>query len=123
MPNPSTSTDINALLDDLDAGVFREKVARALSDVALGVVQNGKAGDVTIKLSMKQIADSHQVHCDHKVTFTQPTAKGKKSEENTTSTPLHVGRGGRLSLFPEEQGKFAFDGQGQPAQEEKTPGA
>ena len=100
MSDQSTSTDINALLDDLDAGVFREKIARAVSDVAHGVVNHSKAGEVTIKLSLKQIADSRQVHCDHKVTFVQPTAKGKKSEENTTSTPLHVGRGGKLSLFP-----------------------
>lgn len=107
----STATDVNALLDDLDAGVFREKIARAVSDVALGVVSHGKTGDVTIKLSFKQIADSRQVHCDHKITFTQPTAKGKKSEENTTSTPLHVGRGGKVSLFPEEQGKFDFTDQ------------
>lgn len=123
MSNQSTATDINALLDDLDAGVFREKVARAVSDVALGVVQNGKAGDVTIKLSMKQIADSRQVHCDHKVTFTQPTAKGKKSEENTTSTPLHVGRGGKLSLFPEEQGRFEFNSEFDPQHQSTTQGA
>lgn len=108
MSQQHTTTDVNALLDDLDAGVFREKIARALSDVAFGVVEHGKAGDVTLKFSLKQIADSRQVHCDHKITFTQPTAKGKKSEENTTSTPLYVGRGGKLSLFPEEQGKFEF---------------
>lgn len=114
------TTDINALLDDLDAGVFREKLGRALTDVAAGVVQHGKAGDVTIKLSLKQIADSRQVNCDHKLTYTQPTAKGKKSEENTTSTPLYVGRGGTLSLFPEEQGKFDF---AQPQGQGTTQGA
>lgn len=37
-----------------------------------------------------------------------PTAKGKRSEENTTKTPLYVGRGGKLTLFPENQGTFDF---------------
>lgn len=110
MSQQSTNTDVNALLDDLDAGVFREKIARALTDVAHGVVEHGKAGEVTIKLSFKRIAESRQVNCDHKVSFIQPTAKGKKTEENTTSTPLHVGRNG-LSLFPQEQGKFQFNQQ------------
>lgn len=67
MSTQSTSTDINALLDDLDAGIFREKLARALSDAAHGCVAHGKAADVTIKFSLKQIADSSQVDCAHKL--------------------------------------------------------
>ncbi|MBB3192082.1 hypothetical protein [Halomonas cerina] len=107
------TTDVNALLDDLDAGVFREKLGRALSDAAAGVVQTGKAGKVTVTLDLKQIADSSQVDCSHKLSYTVPTAKGKRSEENTTKTPLYVGRGGKLTLFPENQGKFEFEPQGQ----------
>ncbi|MCH4563376.1 hypothetical protein MKP05_09565 [Halomonas sp. EGI 63088] len=113
MSDQPTSTDINALLDDLDAGVFREKLARALSDAAAGVVATGKAGDVTVKFSLKQIADSSQVDCAHRLSYTVPTAKGKRSEENTTKTPLYVGRGGKLTLFPENQHKFEFDAQAQ----------
>ncbi len=107
------TTDVNALLDDLDAGVFREKLGRALSDAAAGVVQTGKAGKVTVTLDLKQIADSSQVDCSHKLSYTVPTAKGKRSEENTTKTPLYVGRGGKLTLFPENQHKFEFDPQGE----------
>lgn len=106
-----TTTDVNALLDDLDAGVFREKLGRALSDAAAGVIQTGKAGKVTITLDLKQIAESSQVDCSHKLSYTVPTAKGKRSEENTTKTPLYVGRGGKLTLFPENQGKFDFTDQ------------
>lgn len=112
MSDQPTSTDFAALLDDLDAGVFKEKIGRAVSDTAAGVVATGKAGKVTITLDLKQIADSRQVDVAHKLTFTQPTAKGKRSEENTTKTPLYVGRGGKLSLFPENQHKFEFDTQG-----------
>lgn len=116
MSNEATTTDVNALLDDLDAGVFREKIARAISDAAAGVVQTGKAGKVTITLDLKQIADSSQVDCAHKLAYVVPTSKGKRSEENTTKTPLYVGRGGKLTLFPENQGKFDFSEQPQAKQ-------
>ncbi|WP_110641062.1 hypothetical protein [Salinicola sp. CPA57] len=107
-----TGTNLAELLDDLDAGVFHQKIGHALSAVATGVVQTGKAGKVTITLDVKQIASSSQVDVSHKLTFVEPTAKGKRSEENTTSTPLYVGKGGKLTLFPENQGKFQFDTQG-----------
>lgn len=111
--NESSATNVAELLGDLDAGVFAEKIGRALSAVALGVVQNGKAGKVNITLDVKQIATSRQVDVSHKLTFVEPTAKGKRSEENTTSTPLYVGKNGKLTLFPENQGKFEFDEQKQ----------
>lgn len=113
MANEPTVTDINALLDDLDAGVFRDKVGRALSEVAAGIVAFGKQGKVTVTFDMKQIDDARQVSCTHKVSKIEPTQKGKRTEENTTSTPLHVGRGGKLTLFPENQGKFDFQPEGQ----------
>lgn len=108
MANEPSTTDINALLDDLDAGIFRDKVGRALSEVAAGIVATGKQGKVTVTFDMKQIDDARQVSCTHKVSKIEPTKKGKRTEENTTSTPLHVGRGGKLTLFPENQGKFEF---------------
>ncbi|SDF69022.1 hypothetical protein SAMN05216571_101228 [Onishia taeanensis] len=113
MSDQPTTTQFADLLPDMDAGVFAEKIGRALSDVAAGVVQTGKAGKVNITLDLKQIADSRQVDVAHKLSYVQPTAKGKRSEENTTKTPLYVGRGGKLSLFPENQGKFEFDSQEQ----------
>ncbi|MGY4876477.1 hypothetical protein ACLUEY_01170 [Vreelandella aquamarina] len=113
MANEPTSTDINALLDDLDAGIFREKVGGALSAVAAAIVATGKQGKVTITFDMKQIDDARQISMTHKVSRIEPTQKGKRTEENTTSTPLHVGRGGKLSLFPENQGKFDFQPESQ----------
>lgn len=106
-------TDVNELLDDLDAGVFREKIARALSDAAAGCVQHGKAAKVVLSFDLKQIADSRQVDMSHKLTYSIPTAKGKRGEENTTKTPLYVGTRGKLSLFPENQCKFEFDSEPQ----------
>lgn len=113
MANEPTTTDINALLDDLDAGIFREKVGQALSQVAAGIVATGKQGKVTVVFDMKQIDDARQISMTHKVSNIEPTKKGKRTEENTTSTPLHVGRGGKLSLFPENQGTFNFQPEGE----------
>lgn len=96
-------TDITQLFADLDAGIFVDRLSAALGDTALGVVNTGKKGKVTITLDLERIGDSNQVKCSHQIKYARPTAKGKAMEEATTSTPLHVGVGGVLSLFPESQ--------------------
>jgi hypothetical protein len=103
-------TDISNVLAELDAGVFSQKINRALSDVALGVTQNGKAGKVTITFDLKQIATSNQVNVSHKLIYVKPTGNGKVTEENVTATPMHVGPGGKLTLFPENQEKLFREG-------------
>lgn len=97
------SNDIATLINDLDAGVFAEKLATAISKNAMAVVDTGKEGEVVITLKMKQIANHHQVEVSHKIKFVRPTMRGKVSEEDTTTTPMHVGRGGKLSFYPENQ--------------------
>ncbi len=104
----NTSTNFEAVMADLDGGVFVSKISRALSDVAMGTVLTGKAGKVTVQFDMKQIGESSQIEMAHKIAYVKPTDKGKSTEENTTKTPLHVGKGGKLSLFPEEQEQFDF---------------
>lgn len=96
-------TNIHELLDDLDAGVFLSKLEKALRETAIAVVSHGRKGKVTVQFDLDQIGESSQVTMAHKLTYAHPTPKGKISEENTTATPLHVGRGGDLSLFPEDQ--------------------
>lgn len=108
----SKPTDITTLFNDLDAGVFVERLSAALRDTALGVVTTGKKGKVTITLDIERSGDSSQVLCKHQIKYARPTAKGKAMEEATTSTPLHVGTGGALSLFPETQTQmFAESGE------------
>ena len=97
------STDITTLLNDLDAGVFAEKLSAAISKNAMAVIDTGKEGEVVITLKMKQIASHHQVEVSHKIKFTRPTHRGKVAEEDTTTTPMHVGRGGKLTFYPENQ--------------------
>jgi len=99
----SKPTDITTLFHDLDAGIFVQRLDAALRDTALGVVNTGKKGKITITLDLERIGDSHQVTCTHAIKYSKPTPKGKAMEEASTRTPLHVGTGGVLSLFPESQ--------------------
>lgn len=115
MSNQSTSaaTDVGEFITDLDGGIFDRKLSVALSQVAAAAVDNDKGGEVSVKFTFKKIPGTHQVHCEHQLKFTRPTADGKASEEEKRSTPLHVGKFGRLSLAPENQMAF-LDRQGQP---------
>lgn len=91
------------VMDEFDAGIFVQKIDRAMKDVALGVVTTGKKGKVIIELALDRIGESSQVSVKHTLKFTKPTERGKVLEDNTTSTPLHVLPGGVLSVAPERQ--------------------
>lgn len=99
-------TELDTLFDELNAGVFRQQVERALSDAALGVVTHGdknKKGKVTLTFTMSRIGESNQVNLTHSLDYRIPTARGKRTEDVANETPLHVGRNGRLTLMPESQ--------------------
>lgn len=100
MSNP---TDITEFIGELDAGIFAEKLSTEISNMAMAVVQHGRPGKLTISLDMKQIGHHHQVNVTHKMVATRPTLRGKKTEEDVTETPMHVGKGGKLTIFPENQ--------------------
>ncbi len=108
------STKVDQFISDLDGGVFEEKLSRILSEVAEAVINQGKLGTVDIKLTIKQIGNSHQVTVDHKLAYKRPTARGSVSEDNQTSTPMHVGVNGKLTFFAENQGQI-FDRAGSPS--------
>lgn len=93
----------STLVDDLDAGVFAQKVTAALAEAALGVAHTGKKGKVVLTFDLARIGDANQVQLTHGLRYIKPTNKGKVTEEDTTSTPLHVGPRGHLTLFPESQ--------------------
>lgn len=101
-------TDVNQFLEDLNGGVFVQQLARALSDVAGGVVDNNKVGQVQITLDFKQMNGSNQVNISHKLKFKVPTLRGSKIEEVVLQTPMYVGSKG-LSLFDNDKGSQLFD--------------
>lgn len=102
-------TSFSDVVLELDAGTFEEKISRALSDCAKGVVDTGKAGKIVITMDLKRIAASHQVTVKHSVKFVRPTMNGKVTEENATETPLYVGVNGKLTVTPDTQEKL-FEG-------------
>ena len=101
---PTTRNDctpIQDVLSELDAGVFANKLTSALAQVAMGVVTQNKNGKIVLELSVKKADnDSDQVQITHKLKYDMPTRRGKLLEEDTTVTPMYVGRGGRLSILP-----------------------
>ncbi|HEI8751319.1 TPA: hypothetical protein SLG56_003791, partial [Proteus mirabilis] len=50
MSQEDRKTNVPDFLSELDAGVFENKVSAVLNDVALGVLNNGGKGKVTIEL-------------------------------------------------------------------------
>jgi hypothetical protein len=101
-----SATDVHSFLDDLDGGVLAQKIGAILSEVALGVVTHHKNGKVNLQFDLKQIGQSNQVAISHSLNFSRPTRRGKISEEETLETPMHVNTGGKLTLFPENQGQL-----------------
>jgi hypothetical protein len=91
-------TDTTEFINSLNAGVFAQQVGRALSDVAAGVVDHGKPGEVTLKFKLKQIGQSNQVAISHTLDFVQPTKRGQKREDTSLDTPMYVTENG-LELF------------------------
>lgn len=102
MSQHQQGTNFEEILHDLDGGVFAQRIGAALSEVAAGVAYTGRKGQVTISFDLKKLTDI-QVQIDHKIKFVAPTQRGKRTDEATTATPMHVGARGRLTLFPESQ--------------------
>lgn len=103
MSGNNRGTDLPEFINDLDGGVFAEKVSRALSDVAAGVIDHNKAGDVTLKFKIERIGNSYRVGIKHQLNYKVPEANGSYSQENTTESVMHVNTGGLMTVFPENQ--------------------
>lgn len=91
-------------LSQMNGGVTLNRIEAALKDVAIGVANTEKAGDVTVKVSIKpQKGTNGQVNIESKVTFSKPTGNGKRSEEVNDSTPMFISKYG-LSALPNQPG-------------------
>ncbi|HDU2616185.1 TPA: hypothetical protein RE965_000843 [Proteus mirabilis] len=115
MSQEDRKTNVPDFLSELDAGVFENKVSVALNDVALGVLNNGGKGKVIIELDIERLSNSTEdkrVEITHKLKFTAPTLRGKRTEDDATKTPMYVGKGGKLTIMQEDQGQlFSLQGQ------------
>lgn len=99
MPNPTNTAEF---LDELNGGAFANQIGHALSEVAAGVVDHGKAGKLVITLDLTQVGQASQVSIKHKLDYKVPTKRGTRSENTALVTPMFVGTGGKLSLFQEK---------------------
>ncbi|HDX9050796.1 TPA: hypothetical protein ROW14_003159 [Yersinia enterocolitica] len=98
-------TVVPEFLGELDAGIFENKISAALNAAALGVLNNGGKGKVTIEFDLSRMSNSMEekrVMIAHKLKFTTPTPRGKSSEEDTTETPMYV----ELAIMQEDQGQL-----------------
>lgn len=114
------NTDVATFMDDLDGGMFANKLGKALSEAAGGCVDFNKEAAVTLTFKLKRIGNSYQVGIQHKIAYTVPTQRGKVTEEDTTETPMHVGTGGRMTVFPENQHQM-FGRKGEPTASQTNP--
>ena len=104
VPNTSAAqTDVSAFITDLDGGQFDRMLSVALGQVAAGVVDNDKMGEIAVKVHLERIPGTHQVTVKHTLKFTRPTSDGKAGEEATRKTVMHVGKNGVMSLMPLNQ--------------------
>ncbi|WP_198021989.1 hypothetical protein [Algiphilus aromaticivorans] len=99
----NSHTNIAELIGELNAGIYEQQINSALSDIAAHVCETGKEGQLTLTFKVKQIADSSQVSIEHSLKSVVPKLRGKVTEEHSTQTPLHVGRAGTLTIFPDKQ--------------------
>ncbi|MGE1856111.1 hypothetical protein ACMFGU_18370 [Morganella morganii] len=110
MSENNRMTSVPDFLSELDAGVFENKLSAALNEVAFGTNKNGGTGEVHVIFKFTQ-SDEDRVKISHKLKMVTPTKRGKKSEEDTTETPMWVGKGGKLTILQEDQGQlFGVDG-------------
>ena len=102
-------TVVPDFLGELDAGVFMNKIAAALNNTALGVLNNGNKGKVTLTFDFERMGNSveeKRVRIKHKLQYVTPTPRGKATEEDTTETPMWVNKGGKLTILQEDQGNL-----------------
>lgn len=82
-------TVVPDFLGELDAGIFVNKIAAALNNTALGVLNNGGKGQVVLTFDIDRLSNSveeKRVGIKHKLKFVTPTPRGIK-EERCYSNP------------------------------------
>jgi len=105
----SEKFDFTLTMQELDAGIFASKLSAAIKEAALGTITHSKQGKVTLTFTMKRIGESNQLMLAHKMSYSQPTARGSRGEESETSTALYVAGNGAVSVMPDTQDSLDFN--------------
>jgi hypothetical protein len=109
--NPSSQvnkavTKVDQFLTELDGGQFAVMLSEALSTTASMAVDLQRDGSINLSFKIKPIKGTMQVQIEHGIKFTKPTTEGKTTIEASRETPMHVGRGGALTIVPQSQLSF-----------------
>lgn len=96
-------TSIAELLGEMNGGTVEQMANIAISDAALNVMEFDKNGEITLKIKLQRIGESQQVNAVATLSYKIPTKRGSRSEDCAVDTPLYVGKGGRLTVLPENQ--------------------
>lgn len=108
------NTNINDFIEEIGAGVVKEKIEHVLSEAALATVIHGagkRKGKVGVEFTFSQVGENDQVIVSTKLTQSVPTKRGKVAMEDTTDTPMFVGKGGVLTIDQpkeEDSGQFTL---------------
>lgn len=100
------TTDVNEFITDLDGGQLEQRLSHILSNVAGAVSDHHEKGEITLKLTLKPIGNGSQVDVQHNLKYTRPTSLGRQSEDYQSNTSMHIGTGGKMSFFPENQSQM-----------------
>ncbi len=106
--------DIWATLAELDGGSveaqFRHAavaVAKAMRDIDDSKVK----GRLSLDLTFDRSKGSGQILVTSRVSVTRPTEKGKTADQSDGETLVYVYSNGHMSVLPETQTHFDFEGQ------------
>ena len=102
----SRHTNVDEFFENLDGGVFKQKLSVLLSDVAAGAFDHKKKGSITIKLEIERIDGSEDiVKLTHDLQHKTPTMYGHKTETNKKDSTMFISTGGKLSAVPHDNQK------------------
>ena len=52
-----------------------------------------------LAIDIARIGESNQVNISHTLAYVEPTAKGKRSEDTTSETPMYLNNDGSVTIF------------------------
>ncbi|MBK1719190.1 hypothetical protein [Thiocystis violacea] len=112
MPTPP-APDIWATIAELDGGSVESQfrhaavaVAKAMRDIDDSKVK----GRLSLDMTFDRSKGSGQILVTTRVSVTRPTEKGKTSDESGAETLVYIYANGHMSVLPETQTSFDFEG-------------
>lgn len=100
-------TDVDQFIDDLDGGVFKRALARGLTDAAANASTFDEKAKVVVEFVIKPTGRV-TLEVKHFLSVNLPTSNGSIVEKSETSTPMYLGKGGVMTLLPNEESGDLF---------------